>query len=110
MKTPAFISNRNCYASVKITPPYGGMPLPVLPWFLILSFRREKGENGFMNRRKEACHCKNVTYGMIEDAVRNGANTLQQVMDVTGAGKGCGKCREFLEYLIRDILDAQKNA
>ena len=87
-----------------------GLPLPVLPCFLILSFRREKGENGFMNRRKEACHCKNVTYGMIEDAIRNGANTLQQVMDVTSAGKGCGKCREFLEYLIRDILDAQKNA
>ena len=58
-----------------------------------------------MNRRKEACHCKNVTYGMIEDAIRNGANTLQQVMDATGAGKGCGKCKEFLAYLIRDIQE-----
>ena len=62
-----------------------------------------------MNRSKEACHCKNVTYGMIEDAIRNGADTLQQVMDVTGAGKGCGKCKDFLEYLIRDIKEAQGN-
>ena len=64
-----------------------------------------------MNRRKEACHCRNVTYGMIEDAVRSGADTLQAVMDATGAGKGCGKCRDFLEYLIRDIreeLDKRK--
>ena len=58
-----------------------------------------------MNRRKEACHCRNVTYGMIEDAVRGGADTLQAVMDATGAGRGCGKCRDFLEYLIRDIRE-----
>ena len=58
-----------------------------------------------MNCRKEACHCRNVTYGMIEDAVRSGADTLQAVMDATGAGKGCGKCRDFLEYLIRDIRE-----
>ena len=62
-----------------------------------------------MNRQKIACNCKNITYGMIEDAVLNGADTLQQVMDVTGAGKGCGKCREFLEYLIRDIQDELRN-
>ena len=42
---------------------------------------------------------------MIEDAVRSGADTMQAVMDATGAGKGCGKCRDFLEYLIRDILE-----
>lgn len=46
---------------------------------------------------------------MIEDAIRNGAVTLQQVMDVTGAGKGCGKCKDFLEYLIRYIKDEQVN-
>lgn len=62
-----------------------------------------------MNRNKEACHCKNITYGMIEDAIRNGAVTLQQVMDVAGAGKGCGKCKDFLEYLIRYIKDEQVN-
>lgn len=42
---------------------------------------------------------------MIEDAVRSGADTLQTVMDATGAGKGRGKCRGFLEYLIRDIRE-----
>ena len=46
---------------------------------------------------------------MIEDAIRNGADTLQQVIDVTGAGKGCGKCKVFLEYLIRDIKEELRN-
>ena len=59
-----------------------------------------------MNRRKETYHCRNVTYGMIEDAVRGGADTLQAVMDATGAGKGCGKCGDFPECLIRDIREA----
>ena len=49
---------------------------------------------------------------MIEDAIRNGADALQAVMDTTGAGRGCGKCRDYLEYLIREIreeLDKGKN-
>ena len=62
-----------------------------------------------MNRSKEACHCRNVTYGMIEAAIRNGADSLQQVMEATGAGKGCGKCKEFLGYLVRDIKEELKN-
>ena len=62
-----------------------------------------------MNRNKEACHCRNVTYGMIEDAIKNGAETLQEVQDAAGAGKGCGKCKEFLNYLIRDIKEEMNN-
>ena len=53
--------------------------------------------NDALNRSIEACHCRNITYGTIEDAIRNGADTLQQVMDVTGAGKGCVKRKVFLE-------------
>lgn len=58
-----------------------------------------------MNRNKEACHCRNITYGMIENAISNGAMTLQDVQDATNAGKSCGKCMEFLEFLIRDIKE-----
>lgn len=58
-----------------------------------------------MNRNKEACHCRNVTYGMIEDAIKNGAHTLQEVQNATGAAKGCGQCKDFLACLIRDIKE-----
>ena len=67
------------------------------------------GRDVALNRSKEACHCRNVTYGMIEAAIRNGADSLQQVMEATGAGKGCGKCKEFLGYLVRDIKEELKN-
>ena len=58
-----------------------------------------------MNRSKEACHCRNITYGMIEDAIKNGASTFQEVQDATGAAKACGRCKEFLICLIRDIKE-----
>ena len=62
-----------------------------------------------MNRRKEACHCRNATYGMIEDAIKSGAETLQEIQEATGAGKGCGKCKDFLACLIRDIKEEMNN-
>lgn len=51
----------------------------------------------------------NVTYGMIEDAIKNGAETFQEVQDATGAAKGCGQCKDFLICLIRDIKEEMNN-
>ena len=57
------------------------------------------------NANKEACHCKNVTYGKIRAAIQQGAKTPEEVQKRTGYGTGCGKCREFIQYLIRDLLE-----
>ena len=62
-----------------------------------------------INRSKEACHCRNMTYGKIEDAVKNGAETLQEVQEATGVAKGCGQCKDFLICLIRDIKEEMNN-
>lgn len=58
-----------------------------------------------MNRDKKACNCKSVTYGMIEDAIRNGADSYETVEKQLRFGTGCGKCKEFIGFLIRDILE-----
>ena len=36
-----------------------------------------------MKREKTACHCHNVSYGKIIDAVQNGASTYVQVQEAT---------------------------
>lgn len=59
-------------------------------------------------RAKIACNCHNVTYGKIYDAVQNGARTADEVAKSTGASTGCGKCREFLECLVRDFAEDVK--
>ena len=61
------------------------------------------------NANKEACHCKNVTYAKIKAAIERGAKAPEQVQAITGYGTGCGQCREFVDYLIRQLLEEQKS-
>lgn len=60
-----------------------------------------------MKREKIACSCKNITYGMVEDAIKNGARSYEEVESQLHFGTGCGKCKEFLQYFIRDLLSEQ---
>lgn len=53
-----------------------------------------------MNLDKIVCNCLGVTNGMIKDAVNSGANTLEEVQEVTGASTICGACMEDVEHLI----------
>lgn len=58
-----------------------------------------------MKREKMACNCKNVTYGMVEDAIKNGAKCYEDVEKQLRFGTGCGKCKEFMQFLVRDLLE-----
>ena len=61
-----------------------------------------------MKREKIACNCKNITYGMIEDAIQNGASSYEVVEELLKFGTGCGQCKEFIHFLIRDILEERR--
>ncbi len=55
------------------------------------------------------CGCKNVSLKTVVDAVKNGADTVEKVGEITGAGTGvdeetgeeCGRCK----VLIQNIID-----
>ncbi len=57
-----------------------------------------------MNLEKIVCNCMNVTSGMIKEAVDNGASTLEEVQEATGAGTVCGACLEDVERLIEHFI------
>ena len=57
-----------------------------------------------MDREKVVCNCLNVTNGMIQDAVNDGANTLEEVQEITGAGTVCGICLDDLENLVNTFV------
>ena len=61
-----------------------------------------------MKREKIACNCKNITYGIIEDAIQNGASSYEEVEELLKFGTGCGQCKEFINFLIRDILEERR--
>jgi bacterioferritin-associated ferredoxin len=48
------------------------------------------------------CGCKNVSLAEVVNAVKNGADTVDKVGEVTGAGTGedCGKCKVLIQNII----------
>lgn len=53
-----------------------------------------------MNPDKVVCNCMNITNGMIEEAVKAGAKTLEDIQDQTGASTVCGACLENVQRLV----------
>lgn len=48
------------------------------------------------------CGCKEVSLETVLNAVKNGANTVEKVGQVTGAGTGedCGRCKALIANII----------
>lgn len=46
------------------------------------------------------CHCKVVNDRAVADSINQGARTLANVCNLTGAGKSCGACVFSLKRLL----------
>ena len=64
------------------------------------------GDNDHAQKIQEvldnACRCKKVSYETVVNAVKNGAETLDDVRIATGAGTICARCCKLLERIIED--------
>ena len=60
-------------------------------------------EAGLVPILSSVCGCKEVSLATVVSSVKNGANTVDEVVAATGAGTGedCGKCK----LLIQNIID-----
>lgn len=49
------------------------------------------------------CGCKEVSLAKVVEAVKNGADTVEKVGEITGAGtgEGCGRCKGLIENIIK---------
>ncbi len=56
-----------------------------------------------MDRNKVICRCFNVTAGAVEDAVKSGAKTFEQVQAKTSCGTGCGCCEADVRELVKEL-------
>ena len=45
-----------------------------------------------MNPDEVICSCLDITKGMIQEAVNNGAKTLEDVQEINNVGTVCGAC------------------
>lgn len=53
-----------------------------------------------MNLDKIVCNCMSVTAKDIKDAIDDGASTLDEVQETTGAGTVCGACADDVQRLV----------
>jgi len=60
-----------------------------------------------MNRQNDdiICFCEEVTVQDIHNAIKDGATTVEQLTEVTGAGLACGTCIEDLEEILNELLE-----
>ncbi len=56
-----------------------------------------------MNPDDIICSCLDITNGMIQEAVANGAKTLEDVQEINNVGTICGACIEDVENLIAEL-------
>lgn len=49
------------------------------------------------------CNCKNVSYIDIRKAMINGARTVEEIKEMTGAGTGCGGCIPEIEEILASV-------
>lgn len=40
---------------------------------------------------------------MVADAVKKGARSYEDAQEMLGFGRGCGRCNEFIEFLVCDL-------
>ena len=51
---------------------------------------------------QNVCKCQNVSVNEVVAAVKNGAQTVDQVMEETNAGAGCGICKGIIENILKN--------
>jgi len=50
------------------------------------------------------CICNNVNTTTIESAVENGACSVDEIRECTGAGNSCGKCQFKVNRVLQDSI------
>lgn len=56
-----------------------------------------------MSDEKVICTCTGVTAEAIKEAFENGAHTVTDIQDATGAGTICGACLDEIEHLLDEL-------
>ena len=60
-----------------------------------------KGEWKFPFEEEELCHCRHVSAQAVDEAVINGAHTVELASQWTGCSTACGTCRPDVERIIQ---------
>lgn len=74
---------------------------------IISKFIKPNEENKVINTNA-VCGCFNVSEIDIKNAIRNGANSFDEVQAATHVGTGCGNCVEGNRVLVNELISRKK--
>lgn len=74
---------------------------------IISKIKKLKGESK-MDNNKVVCGCFNVTEEDLKNAIKNGANSFEEVQAATRVGNGCGKCVIGNKALVNELILSKK--
>ena len=57
-----------------------------------------------MDMEQIICQCNAVSIQQISDTIADGAKSLEEVQEVTGAGTICGACIDDLTNVVDELL------
>lgn len=56
------------------------------------------------NDSDELCHCFGVTYGELKEKIKElNLKTLDDVLENTDIGSGCGSCHDDVEMVLNEV-------
>lgn len=55
-----------------------------------------------MSENRVICHCMDIDYLTIKEAIANGATTVEEIQEATGAGTACGGCITEIEEILAE--------
>ncbi|GAA0773027.1 (2Fe-2S)-binding protein [Clostridium subterminale] len=56
-----------------------------------------------MSENRIVCTCQDVDYNTIKKAIEDGAQTVDDIMEATGAGTVCGACISEIEEILQEV-------
>ena len=74
---------------------------------IISKIKKLKGENK-MDNNKVVCGCFKVTIQDLNNAIKNGAKSFEEVQAATKVGTGCGNCVDSNKTLVDQLLLTKK--
>ncbi|MBP3889281.1 MAG: (2Fe-2S)-binding protein [Cellulosilyticum sp.] len=63
-----------------------------------------------MAGNKMICMCKQVDYITIRKAMVEGARTVEEIKEMTGAGTGCGRCIGEIEAILASVCGCKQTS
>ena len=65
-------------------------------------------KRGAAEENKVVCGCFNITEQDLKNAIKNGANSFEEVQTATKVGTGCGRCVDGNKALVNQLLLTKK--